>query len=114
MCLNRRGCPLFGFLLFMNLIGFFACIFIGWWLIDWSYDVLKTRMLTDENFFKGMSGFADEQAQENVGNSYYDVLTMIQYSMMVVGSVVIAFGWITFYHIWITYQFTHITNYYNL
>ena len=97
MCLNRRGCPLFGFLLFMNFVGFFACIFIGWWLIDWSYDVLKTRMLTDENFFKGMSGFADEQAQENVGNSYYDVLTMIQYSMMVVGSVVIAFGVIAFF-----------------
>ena len=87
---------MFGCLLFMNLVGFFACIFIGWWLIDWSYDILKTRMLTNESFFKGMSGFSDEQAQGSVGDSYYDVLTRIQYFMMVVGSMVIVFGVITF------------------
>ena len=96
MCLNRRGCPLFGFLLFMNLVGFFACIFIGWWLTDWSYDILKTRMLTDENFFDRMSGFSDEQAQGSLGDSYFDVLTRIQYFMMVIGSIVIVFGVITF------------------
>ena len=80
----------------MNLVGFFACIFIGWWLVDWSYDILKTRMLTNESFFKGMSGFSDEQAQGSVGDSYYDVLTKIQYLMMVVGSMVIVFGVIAF------------------
>ena len=44
----KKGCPLFGFLLFINVVAAVAVLFIGWWLIDNSYEPFLHNIYLEE------------------------------------------------------------------
>ena len=82
MVLCKKGYPLFGFLLFINLLGAGAALFIGWWLIDNSYEPFLHNLYLEE-VDGGTNQSQEDEEDESQG------LTSIASAMYIIGVITI-------------------------
>ena len=78
----KKGCPLFGFLLFINVVGALAAFITGWWLIDNSYEPFLHNLYLEEVDGGTNQSQADEE-DESSG------LSSISSAMFVIGVITI-------------------------
>ena len=78
----KKGCPLFGFLLFINMVAAVAAFYVGWWLIDNSYEPFLHNIYLEE-----VDG-GTNQSQEDEEDEAHG-LTTISSGMFIIGVITI-------------------------
>ena len=78
----KKGCPLFGFLLFINVVAAVAALYIGWWLIDNSYEPFLHNIYLEE-----VDGGTNQSQEDEEDESHG--LTSIYSGMFIIGVITI-------------------------